>query len=267
MERNIERVPTYIKGFDQGIEGGIPKGFVNLICGFAGTMKSSIIFNIIYNEAMLKGKNSLYVSLEQSFENFSMQLSSLGIDISNINIALADVTSAKFEYLDKQKKDTGTIIFLDIFSTREKVIQTRKYEGELFTFLRDTISKAEKNLKFEYFVMDGLNALYAISEVKKARETLFNIFQFLRDKGLTSYLILEANVEDRDYGIENYLADSVIEVNLARYDRVVQREIVIKKMRATKANINVFTLEVEDGQFKATHGGKIPVIDFSEQEG
>ncbi len=34
-----ERVPTGISGFDDLVEGGIPKGHVCLIAGSAGTMK------------------------------------------------------------------------------------------------------------------------------------------------------------------------------------------------------------------------------------
>lgn len=266
MQEKIERVPTYIKGLDSEIEGGVPKGFVNLVCGLTGTMKSSISFNIIYNEARLKGKNALYISIEQSFNNFSMHLRSLGIDISKINLALASINSSKLSYVSKPKKGVGTIIFLDIPSVREKVIQTSRYGG-LITIISELINKLEKSLKYDHVVLDSLNALYAISEIKKPRKTLFDIFEFLRTKNLTSYLILEVDLDRKSYGqygVEDYLADSVIFVDVAKYERVVQREISVVKMRATKSNINVFTLSFDKGQFKAVHGGKTPIIEFGE---
>jgi KaiC/GvpD/RAD55 family RecA-like ATPase len=61
-KKEMKRVKTYIKGLDENIEGGIPAGHVVLVSGTAGTMKSSVIFNILYNEA-LAGKTSLYLSL------------------------------------------------------------------------------------------------------------------------------------------------------------------------------------------------------------
>jgi len=264
MKEKIERVPMYIKGLDDEIEGGIPKGFINLICGVAGTMKSSIIFNVLYNEARFKGKNSFYISIEQSFENFSVHLANLGIDLSKINIALATINPPKLNFIDKEKKDTGTIIFMDVPSIREKIIKTRKYEGDLINLTSSMIDEVSKFLKYDFFVLDSLNAVYAISEIKKPRETLFSLFEFLRSKNLTSYLILETPLDrklhDYLYGVEDYLADSVIFVDLARYGRIVQRELLIRKMRATKSNTNVFTLAFNNGQFIAVHAGEIPVI-------
>ena len=42
--------------------------------------------------------------------------------------------------------------------------------------------------------------------------------------------------------------------------RKVTREISIVKMRATKCNLDIFTLEYEDKKFKAMYGGKTPVV-------
>ncbi len=261
MAEKVERVPTYIKGIDEEIEGGIPKGFVNLVYGVAGTMKSSIAFNIIYNEA-LKGKNSLYISVEQSFENLAMQLNNLGIDLSKVNIALAKLDSSKLEYINKGGKNAGTIIFLDIPSIRERIIKTRKLGEALSSMIvSSTIEKTKKVLEYEYFVLDSLNAVYAISEIKKPREMLFNLFEFLKITGLTSFIIQEVAADNVAYGIEEYLADGVIFVDLARYHRVIQREIIIKKMRATNSNVNVFTLDFKNGQFKASMGGEIPLVE------
>ncbi len=63
----LQRIPLYIDGLDEKIEGGIPKGHIVLVCGSAGTMKSSVSFNTIYNEAAINGKIALYISLEQSY--------------------------------------------------------------------------------------------------------------------------------------------------------------------------------------------------------
>jgi len=268
MKDEIGRIPLYINGLDKEIEGGVPKGFVNLISGVAGSMKSSIVFNILFNEA-LKGKNSFYISIEQSYESFSRHLSNMGLDISKVNIALVNVGSSKLNYVNKAKKGLGTIMFLDVPSIREKIINTKKF-GEVLTVqaIMKMIDKFLKSLKYEYFVLDSLNALSAIADIKRPRETLFGLFDFLRFKGLTSYLTLEVSVGKKsygEYGIEDYISDSVIFVDSARYDRIVQREVSIKKMRATKTNINIFTLAFEKGQFKATAGGKIPVLDFDSQ--
>jgi len=33
QEPDIERIGTYVKGLDERMEGGIPKGHITLICG------------------------------------------------------------------------------------------------------------------------------------------------------------------------------------------------------------------------------------------
>jgi KaiC/GvpD/RAD55 family RecA-like ATPase len=43
---------TYIRGFDEEIEGGIPQGHVVLVAGPPGTMKSSLAYSILYNNAL-----------------------------------------------------------------------------------------------------------------------------------------------------------------------------------------------------------------------
>ena len=74
------RIKTYIEGLDEQMEGGIPEKHVTLVCGVAGTMKSSICFNIIYNEA-LRGKNSVYITLEQSAQSLVDHITNLGFDL------------------------------------------------------------------------------------------------------------------------------------------------------------------------------------------
>ena len=44
-------VKTYIEGFDEKLQGGIPKGSVVLLVGQPGTMKSSVAYNMLYNGA------------------------------------------------------------------------------------------------------------------------------------------------------------------------------------------------------------------------
>ncbi|MDD5148397.1 MAG: ATPase domain-containing protein, partial [Candidatus ainarchaeum sp.] len=48
----VERIPTGIKGFDELIEGGLPKGSVTLVAGTPGTGKSIFCSQIAYNNAL-----------------------------------------------------------------------------------------------------------------------------------------------------------------------------------------------------------------------
>ena len=50
-----DRIQTFIKGLDETMEGGVPKGHVVLLTGMPGSMKSSVGWNILHKNA--KNKN------------------------------------------------------------------------------------------------------------------------------------------------------------------------------------------------------------------
>ena len=45
----MNSIPLYIKGLDEQLEGGIPPGHVILLGGPAGSMKSTLAFNVLYH--------------------------------------------------------------------------------------------------------------------------------------------------------------------------------------------------------------------------
>jgi len=47
-----DRIRTFIHGFDEKLDGGIPVGQIVLLAGEPGTMKSTIAFNVIYQNAL-----------------------------------------------------------------------------------------------------------------------------------------------------------------------------------------------------------------------
>ena len=76
VNKEIKRVKSYIDGLDKNLEGGIPEEHLVLVSGKSGTMKSSVCFNILYNEA-LNGNTGLYLNLELSVHSkcyFNMRI-------------------------------------------------------------------------------------------------------------------------------------------------------------------------------------------------
>ena len=86
-------VKTYIEGFDEKLQGGIPEGSVVLLVGQPGTMKSSVAFNMLYNGAKEKGMNGLYVTLEQSSKSLAKHMTTLGMNPMDVvtNIEIIDI--------------------------------------------------------------------------------------------------------------------------------------------------------------------------------
>ena len=74
-----DRIRTFIHGFDEKLGGGIPEGQIVLLAGEPGTMKSTIGFNILYQNALREGKAGTYISLEQGRDNLSRHLDQMSL--------------------------------------------------------------------------------------------------------------------------------------------------------------------------------------------
>lgn len=266
MKRNkwkdVSRVPTYIEGLDERIQGGVPTGSVVLVAGVSGTMKSSLSFNILYNEA-IRGNNGLYITLEQSSESLVAHLKSLGFDFGKVNIVVVASNAELDSRISELKGRKSTIILADMSILRKGVSKRIDIDASsLVSMVRNFVTSL-KDAGCSLFVLDSMSAFYIISKFDNPRQDLFNFFNFLRDSGITSFLISEMPFKrDRfgDYEVEEFLADSVIKLDLVERQRKVTREISIVKMRATRCSNDVFSLEFNKGKFAALYGGQPPLI-------
>src|SRR3990172_12615437 len=79
-----ERIRTYVRGLDEQLQGGIPAGHVVLLAGKPGTMKSSLSFHMLFQNARLDGRGAVYVTLEQSRESLLANMAGLGMGVSGL---------------------------------------------------------------------------------------------------------------------------------------------------------------------------------------
>ena len=263
--KDIRRVKTHIEGYDQHLAGGIPAGHVVLVCGTAGTMKSSVIFNIFYNEVLASKSTAVYLTLEQSSASLLSHMGTMGYDLGKIEVEVLDDISKLGKSLVKAKaaKD-GILVLIDVGAVRKQLkAVTESPSGDWINVIKNILKKFKTEAQIDLFCLDSLSALYVLSDMKNPRAELFHIFEFLRDSEVTSYLISEMPLDRKkysEYEIEDYLADGVIVLELKARQRRVMREISTVKMRSTDANTDIFTLEFEKGKFKALQGGQTPLV-------
>src|SRR4030065_2397852 len=90
MDRPVSHSPamrlykTYVQGFDEALGGGIPKGHVILVSGPPGTMKSTLSYNILYQNAVREDIMGAYLTLEQSKSSLEFQLSRMGMNMERV---------------------------------------------------------------------------------------------------------------------------------------------------------------------------------------
>jgi len=230
IDGEAERVKTYIQGFDEAMSGGIPKGSIVLMAGTAGTMKSSVTFYMLYNNAKLKGLKGLYVSLEQNRTSLIRHMKGLGMDVSKIE--------------DK-------INIWDLGMIRSGLISGETW---LNIFKKD-LEEYKTKVGLDLLVIDSLPVLDLITQWKDIRTELFHLFEWLRDLNVTVFLISEIPEGERKYGPhdEDFLADGIIYVRMVETDQNnVTRMIRCVKMRNTAHSSNYFTLLFENKKFQVT---------------
>jgi KaiC/GvpD/RAD55 family RecA-like ATPase len=227
-----DRIKTYIEGLDEKLQGGIPAGSVILLVGEPGTMKSSVAYNVLYNNAKENGINGLYVTLEQGSASLSKHMTGMGMNPEEVkkNIELVDI---------------GLI--------RKKLTQLREQSWvQVFKMYTKNLKESSD---YGLLVIDSLPVLEVLAKFENPREELFHLFEWLRDLGVTTLLISEMNPDSKAYSEngEDFLADGIVYLRMMEEGDVsVQRHIRFVKLRATDHNTDYHSLLFDGGKFKAT---------------
>lgn len=226
-------IKTNIQRFDDGVlNGGIPQEHIVLICGAAGTYKSSLSLNLLSHNIKNDGKRGLYISLEEPRESLKLTAQNLGLwdgGMDQEKLLIADLGKLRLDHQENSEfeKNWFTII--------KEYIQNRISEG------------------YELVVLDSLSALYSLIEIDNPRKELFEFFGFLRDQNISVFLISEVPGGSDGYGeySEDFLSDGIIYLkhfNIS--DTESQLRIKCVKMRHVNHSKDYFTLLFDKGQFK-----------------
>ena len=223
-----------MRSLDDIVGGGIPDGFVVLLNGAPGTMKSSFAYSILYQNALREGRKSAYFTLEQGKDLTLEHMASLG---------MADERAAP------------NITTLDMGNIRKNLnyLQGRGTWLELFKMYCNNVMKMDS---ISVLVVDSLDVLETMAKMQDRRSELYFLFEWLRDLGPMTILISERPLA-AGTGIappeEAYLADGIINLEMhPTSDLFIQRRLRVVKMRSTKHETGYYALTFEDGGFEVT---------------
>lgn len=226
-----DKIKTCIKGLDEQMTGGIPQGHVVLISGMPGTMKSSIAYNILFNNALDEKRKGVYISLEQGRDSIIEHMAGLGMDHTKVE-SLVNIVDMGYLRLHMEEKASDMQPWMEIF---------RMYAENLKT-----------NTDYDLLVIDSLPVLELLAGMKDRRGDLFHFFGWLRELGVTSFVVVEASSDPNEIHDEDFLADGIIRVKKERQGYDITRQIVIDKMRGTKHSTGYFTLMHDGKEFQLT---------------
>ncbi|MCL4325525.1 MAG: AAA family ATPase [Candidatus Thermoplasmatota archaeon] len=225
-------IKTYIKGLDEQINGGIPIGHVVLICGYAGSMKSSFAYNVAYHYVKDGNGRALYLSLEQSRDSIIKQMNKMGMDITELGERMS---------------------ILDVGWMRKELKASNEMNINWMESIKTQLKNYKEFTSYDLLIIDSLDALYSMASLDNTRSALFFFFESLRELDTTTLLITEMDPDRKSfgkYGIESFLADGIIHLDFERVGRSLGRFISIVKMRAVKHSTDYYSLIVDQDGFK-----------------
>lgn len=233
------RIKTFVKNLDEKMEGGIPQGYLTLICGRAGTMKSTLAYYMLFNNAQKMKRRGIYVTLEQTRVSLLEHMIKLGMDarlLQDSGIVVIDMTRLRKETQGKVRGEE--VNWIDsIFNT----IQTYKTK-----YACDTV------------VLDSLAAIYSLATFRNPRSDIFFFFEKLREMEMSVFIISEMLDPDKQlfgmFGVEDFLADGIVHLELEREDKNVNLFLSVVKMRKTNHDRSYFPLIFDGNRFEIVTG-------------
>ena len=232
----VERVPTGIPGLDKVIGGGFIKNSVNLLCGGTGTGKTIFCLQYILNGAKQYNERGIYISFEETEKDLKSDIEGLGLvsevlkDDKELKKKLK--STMKSQGLDF-KKFSGDVEFFG----ETKFMYVPVYNVSNFeSMLRRELLK----FKPKRVVIDSISAIaMPMEDDFERRKQIFKVIETLKNMNCTTVLVSETPGESAEgsefsrYGVEEFLADSVIVLHYAGIGGVSDRAIRIVKMRRT----------------------------------
>jgi len=248
MVYKIQKIKTGISGLDKILIGGIPKGSTVLVSGAAGTGKTIFCLEFVYRGANKFKEPSVFVTTEQSIEELKNQLKSFGWDpdilikknllrIERINIIKGDNFVGKITKLVKEIKAKRLVI--DSLTTLSEFFASADIEGKRGVELIKTVESIVP---------------IPLSESLVAKTTLFKLIEELKNLNcttlVTSELPEQGNWLSRDT-VSEFICDGVIILRYLEYAAGgMPRSMLVRKMRGTKYDTSVFSMDITDDGIK-----------------
>jgi circadian clock protein KaiC len=222
----LQKCPTGIRGLDEILNGGLPRGRPTLVCGGAGSGKTLLAMEFIVRGARDLGEPGAFMAFEETEEELAANVASLGFDLPS---------------LIRQK-----LIALDhVHVERSEIEETGEYDLEgLFVRLDAMIGKVGA----KRVAIDSLEALFAaLPNEAILRAELRRLFRWLKERGVTAVITGEQGRSTLTrHGLEEYISDCVIFLDHRVINQVATRRVRVVKYRGTAHGTSEYPTMIDE---------------------
>jgi len=226
--KHSDWIKTGIKGFDELVESGIPKGTSILVVGGPGTGKTIFCLQMLANAAK-KGEKCLYITFEESEERLKQHMRDFGWNPD--------------ELIKKGMLQIKRFNPFDVTRSVEALMEQSK--GELMINVEPL--EIPKGFKPDRIVIDSLSAIASafIGKEESYRMYIEQLFNFFQKFNATTFLITEI-VELAKSMTEEFMADGVIVFYYIKHGNVRERAVEILKLRGTSHQEKIVAFQIMD---------------------
>jgi circadian clock protein KaiC len=196
------------------MDGGFIENTITVISGPAGSGKSLMSMQYLFNGAKSFNEPGIFVTLEEGSESVKATMNSHGMDID-------------------QMIGAGKLFLIDLGEPETDGRGSSKVNG--FRSITELLQNLIKLSKAKRIVIDSVSAIGAFYvSTEEFRRALINFVRFLKSNKITGVLVSEATRNSLTrFEVEEYIADSFILLDLKEVEGKLSRTLVVRKMRHT----------------------------------
>jgi len=223
------RVSTGVKGLDEMLSGGFEEGKIYLVTGETGTGKTIFSLQFLL-DGMLKGENTIFLSIDEHPEYLIDDAESLGWDLKEF------ISDGKLLIVDANR-------YFSIGKEIESISENIFYELKRFAEKMDAKRIVVDPLIPPFVFTDGTQEIR-----NHIKNFICNLEQLHCTTIITSEIPAGSNRLSR-YGVEEGIASGVIILSLIRQETKFIRALLVRKMRGTPIDIvyRTFAIQPKDG--------------------
>jgi len=221
----MDRIKTGINGFDELMEGGIPKGSFVVVTGGPGTGKTILASQFLANGVTKFNEKGLYISVEQPETEIADQARQFGWDFSTWE----KEGKIKVISLDAQK-----LFELTTINELKQLIQDNHYDrvviDSITSFVSSPISSSSIANGAERGVGPG-----TFTEMCRSNASI--LIDLVKHMGITTIGLaqkIEGMPGETADGVSEFKGDGLIVMNSTALGQTLNRTLQIKKLRKTK---------------------------------
>jgi len=237
----MQKVKTGIPGLDEILYGGIPQNAIVLVSGGAGTGKSILSLSYIYRGAKEFKEPGVYISTEQTEEDFITQAKEFGWEIE----LLIKRNMIKIIKIDVLKNAN----YVKIINDAVRKIKAKRLVIDSLTTITEFLTPVELQKSKGMELVSLMENIFPVPVTENliAKTILLKFLDGLKELNctvlVTSELPEQSSFLSRDT-VSEFLCDGVIVLRYVSLGNVSNRTIEIRKMRRTSHDAGVHEIEI-----------------------